>query len=176
MNGRPRSTSLYCRLGSSVRRKLVLEWLFEKGMGYTEIAKRIVEDFGVKTSSDGVTRFAERSKGEWVTERAKERATAKYGALPENLDEEKKRALAQHEFTFATGELTFTQTMAFQRLELDRERWKLQQELDPQRHELAKRKVELLERKLSQADKTTEDIKLTPEEKQVRIREILGMT
>ena len=78
-------------------------------------------------------------------------------------------------FEAVMEDLSFREVLLAQRLELDREKLRLHQEMEPRNYELAKRRVDLLEGKLSDAKETQGNTTLTNEEKRERIRQIFGL-
>ncbi|GEM_PF-6437130 len=169
------ANSLYCRLATPENRDCVFEWLYIEGASYREVAERIKERFHIEMDFGSVFRLAKNHGFKWRFEQAKERAEREAASLSKSFDKDRKRALAQREFVAVLEDLSFKEVLLAQRLELDREKLKLQKKLEPRKYELAKRKVDLLEGKLASAKEAATDPALSSEEKQQRMREIFGL-
>lgn len=172
---KPRRNSLFAKLCATAKGDVVFSWIHEGVMTYAEIASRVKEEFGIETTSDAVQELYRRRGFEWRMKQARQRAEEQAALLPDDFDETRKRALAQREFVAVLENLSFREIMLAQRLELDREKLKLKQELEPKNYELAKRKVDMLEGKFSSAAEAAGNSTLTPAEKQERIRQIFGL-
>jgi hypothetical protein len=172
---KPRHDCLFARLRTNARRDAVFSWIHEECMTYAEVAARIKEEFGLETNAPVLEAMNRRRGFEWRLRDSVRRAHEEASLLPEDHDERRKKALAQREFEAVLQNLSFKEIMIAQRLEMDREKLKLQQEMEPRKAELARRRVDLLEGKLSAAKETEASPTLTPAEKQERIRQIFGL-
>ncbi len=172
---KPRHDSLFAKLRTDAQRDEVFTWVHVEGASYKEVAARIKAHFGIEATPEVVMSMNHQRGFAWRMRDAVRRGEEQAALLPEDYDDRRKRALAQREFEAVLQDLSFKEILLAQRLELDREKLKLQRDMEPAKLELAKRRVDLLEGKLSSANETEGNTSLTPAEKQERIRQIFGL-
>lgn len=157
-----RSDSLHAKL-TPLQRDDLLSGLIDQGISLEE-ALALCSKWGVKTSLAALSRFVASQGLVWRLERAKQSAQASAGVLPKNFDEIKRQGLAQREFELAFTELTAKELYCLKRLDLAEKQLHLDQ-----------KKLDLMERKLGAAKNVLEQSKLTPAERETRMKEIFGI-
>jgi hypothetical protein len=157
-----RSDSLHAKLSPKNRDEL-LSRLIDQGSSL-ENALTLCSRWGVQTSLASLSRFVSSQGLIWRLEKAKLAAEESEKTLPTNHDELRRRGLAQREFELAFTELSAKELYCLKRLDL------AQGQL-----ELDRKKLDLMERKLNSAKKVLEEKKLTPQEREARMKEIFGM-
>jgi hypothetical protein len=171
---RPRADSLYARLKTKGRRETVFRWLYEEGISYREATELILQRFGVETKQTVVRRMAKEHAYAWRFGKARERVAMELAQMPDDLDDTRRKALAQREFTAVADGLSFREVMWAKKQDTDRDRLKMQLDFESQKIALARRKVDLLEEKIAPG-KEEGAPGLSAEEKQRRIRQIFGL-
>ncbi len=121
-----RCDSLFAKLKPQQREEL-LHALIEDCVS-TEKSLRMCEDWGVKASRSGLSRFLSSHGLPWRLERAKAAAEASSQSLPTNWEAQKRRGLQQKEYELAFSNLTAKELVAMKRLELKAEELKLARE------------------------------------------------
>ncbi len=140
-----RSDSLYAQLKPE-QRDLLFEWLLDEGIGYEEAALRCAEHFGLSPVPSSLSAFLKQHGFAWRMDRAKELANDKATKLPKDFDAKKKTALAQREFEKAFHDLSTSEVIALQRLDLDRQIAKTQGEIELEKLKISRVKLDQKER------------------------------
>jgi hypothetical protein len=159
--GKPRADSLWAKL-TPAQRDEVFTLLAEQGSGY-QAAVDMLAKWDVKTSVGAVARFYAVHCLGGRLERAK--LLAYNNKHDPDTDKKTGEILAQKIFeTVARADADPKILLALRRLEVDREKLRL-----------AERRVVLLEAKLNEGREVISNNKLTPEQREARMKEILGI-
>lgn len=169
-----RADSLFSKLKPR-QRELLFEWLIIEGILLTVARDRCEAEFGIKPSLAALSNFYARHGFSWRVEQAKAAAANADAKLPADIDDQIRRRLKQRQFEFSLGELSLKELEALAAMDVDARMLALKERLDPEKVELQRRRVELLERQLAEGRKVSQDGTLTAEEKEKKMREILGM-
>jgi hypothetical protein len=158
-----RSDSLYARL-SPTQREDLLSLLLEE-CASTETALEVCRKWGVKASKGAISRLIASHSLSWRLQRAQEVALATEDALPANWEETQRRVLGQKIFeAVCANETSNKEMIALKKLQLSEDQLKIED-----------RRVVLLEKKVADAQKIITNTKLTPEEREQKMKEVFGL-
>ena len=188
---KPRSDSLYERLGREGILDDFFIWVYANRPGYKEIAEWL--DKADMPNSDGAIHTLTRVHSiYWKVDAAERKAAASAEALPENTDGLIRRLLQKKEFELAYAELGTKESLAVLKFDQDKqtaefnaklELAKLELKKDAEKRakanlKLAREKFEAAERRAAladQAEEVTSATDLTPEEKDRKLKVIFGL-
>src|SRR5260221_6189189 len=104
--GNIRADSLWAALGDEDKRDTVCDWLFGEGLNFTQCARQIDEDYGVRTTVAAVKFFYQQHTFLWKVGRAKSQAEIEKDKLPPGWEASVRQALAQRRFEATFQDLT----------------------------------------------------------------------
>ncbi len=171
---KPRSDSVIESLPAA-QREQVSAWLSEQNLSYSEVVAKLADAFGVRTSVGALQTWFTRIERPRQYASAKGAADEFAGLMEGNFDEANIRLAKQLAFEFLSSPSpSIGAAKALLKIVGDSAKLKLAQE----KVGLDARKVAILEARARQADaaeEVTANVKLTPEQKTARIREIFGL-
>src|SRR6266496_78470 len=150
----------------------ILDWMLG-GMSYTAVREMVAKEFGIKSSPAALSAFyAQEAPKRFIKQRLKSLSVA-----AEIADEAQKTPSM-----FAPATIERMQQLAFEQsitpgADPDTVKSFFMMMLKARDQDLESRRVALLEEKAKQAEKASgvvTDSKLTPEEKQIRLKQIFG--
>ncbi len=157
-----RSDSLFAKLKPAQREELLMQ--LNGGMKLDDAAAQCSK-WGIKASPVAVSRFYSVHSFAWRLERASAAAAASMNVSPEAAEQAKSTLLAKKIFeAVADADCSPKVLIALRGLELD-----------AQKVRLAERRVTILEKKLSEGKAAMTDTKLTPAEREFKLREVFGL-
>lgn len=177
MAKKPRSDNKLASLPTPVREQLIA-WLVEENLPYEKVKERLHMDFAVEVSIGALSRFYATSCFSLRSSEAKEFAehvVQEAVKMDATYDQATLALIRQKAFERAyarEGNLEELATLA----KIIGDSRKLQ--LKEQDQKLTERRITILEKKASQAEAAegvTRDEKLTPEQRQQKLKEIFGL-
>lgn len=158
-----RADSLFSRLKPAQRDELFV--ILSSGASLRD-AQAQCDKWGVKASLGAVSSFYSRHAFSWRLERAKAASEDSSGLMsPEQIESQQTRLLAQKIFEAIADTSCPPKVLLALRA----------QELKVQELRLAERRVQVLEAKVQEATATLQDTKLTPEQREKRMKEVFGL-
>lgn len=170
-----RADALFFKL-TPEQRELLFEWLIIEGISLKDARAKVQKEFGIETSLSALSSYYSRHGFSWRVEQAKAAAEAEGATLPKNIDELIRRRMKQRRFELSIGKLTLTELKALALMDGEERKLRLKETIEPAKLAIAERRVAVLERKFQESENTLKDTTLSPEQKEKKMREILGMT
>lgn len=179
MSTKPRSDSKLDSLPANQKQALE-QWLFEENISLDEAQKRVWQDFNVRCSTASLSGFYQRVSQRRLLERITENAR-KATEIEDQF--QKNKAPVPAAVVKLVTQLAFEEITAGKDLDKDfvvkLTKLAVDSGLKAKKLELDERRIALLEEKAQQAteaEKALSDSKLTPEEREKRMRQIFGLS